>query len=653
MKKHFLKDYLLFATAKALGWFFRALPVGFALYLGKVIGTFGYYLDKKHKNVIYTNIKIAFGQSKSFNEIKKITKKSFQNFCQHVVEVLCLPKISYGYTEKYVKFENKDVILDPINKKQAMILSSMHFGSWELSFVLCDKLGPPFRIVAREHEKYVLTDRLLSSYRQMRPGSVLYRGDNPREMIRIIKNKELLGLVLDQGGREGQLTKFFGKNASFPTGALRLALKFDVPVVVSFIIRLRGPFHKIILKKLDLKKTGDIERDIDTNLKKVTRLGEEMIRQYPDQYMWLYKIWKYTDERKIVILNDGKIGHLRQSQAVTKILVKELGQRNLKSQVEILDVKFKNRFSKALLAVCSLPAAKRHCQGCLWCLEKFLDKSSFRKLSTIKSDFIVSCGSALSNINYILSNDSRAKSISILKPNLLATNRFDLVIMPKHDRPAQRKNVVITNGSLNLVDEDYLKDQSQRLIAEVPVLGEDQKTRIGVFIGGDTKGYQISYDAIRDLISELKEISKQLNLQVLLTTSRRTPLKVEELIRREFKEFSRCKLLIIANDDNIPEAVGGIMGLSEIIIVSNDSISMVSEAASSGKYVIVVETAQKTISQQHKHRIFLRHLSEQGYISLINPENISKSIKETLIKKPKIKKIDDNQIVTNAIRKIV
>ena len=172
--------------------------------LARGIGSLGYYLDRKHKKVVYTNIKIAFEGSKSLSELKEITKKSFQNFCQHIVEVLCLPKISHGYLEKYVKFENKEVLLDEINKKQGMILSSMHFGSWELSFVLCDRLGPPFRIVAREHEKYKLTDSLLVAFRQMRPGSVLYRGDSPREMIRVIKNNEILGLVIDQGGREGQ-----------------------------------------------------------------------------------------------------------------------------------------------------------------------------------------------------------------------------------------------------------------------------------------------------------------------------------------------------------------------------------------------------------------------------------------------------------------
>jgi len=647
-----LKDYCLFVAAKLLGWFFMLLPVGVALYLAKAIGTVGYYLDFKHKRTVYANIKTAFGESKSIEEINAIVKKTFQNFCQHIVEVLCLPKITHGYIEKYVRFEDKSIITDAIKEDKGLIVSSMHFGSWELSFILCDRLGPPFRIIAREHEKYARTDSLLNSYRQLRPESVLYRGESPREMIKVIQNKEILGLVLDQGGRQGQLTEFFGKSASMPTGALRLALKFDVPIVATFIVRENGPFHKIILRRLVLEKTGDTEKDIETNLKKVMRLSEEIIRQYPEQYMWFYKVWKYSDERKVVVLNDGKTGQLRQSQAVADILADGLGRRNLKPAVETVDIRFKNRFSKGLVALCSVPAKQRHCQGCLWCLKKLLEKSSYEKLSKIKADFIISAGSSLSNVNYILSNDSLAKSVSILKPNLLSTNRFNLVIMPRHDCPPERENVVKTYGSLNLINQDYLRDQSAKLISRYPALAQNRLRAVGVLLGGDTRNYKISFDAVKVLITELKNIAQFSDLQILFSTSRRTPDNVENLVREELKGFPKCGMLIIANQNNIPQAVGGILGLSDIIIATDDSISMVSEAATSGKHVVVVETAKDSRSRD-KHRRFLNTLAKEEYILLVKPENISGTIGQILNNKPKIKKLDDSDTVSGAIEKIL
>src|SRR5208283_2731741 len=92
---------------------------------------------------------------------------------------------------------------------------------------------------------------------------------------------------------------------------------------------------------------------------------------------------------------------------------------------------------------------------------------------------------------------------------------------------------------------------------------------------------------IRQLIGQIKEAAWHYNADILLTTSRRTPGTIEQIIFRELKNFERCSLCIIANQRNIAEAIGGILGLSDLVIVSGESISMVSEALSSGKPTIV------------------------------------------------------------------
>ena len=86
---------------------------------------------------------------------------------------------------------------------------------------------------------------------------------------------------------------------------------------------------------------------------------------------------------------------------------------------------------------------------------------------------------------------------------------------------------------------------------------------------------------------QIKEAALHYNADILMTTSRRTPSAIEQIILKELKNFERCSLCIIANQRNIPEAVGGILGLSDLVIVSGESISMVSEALSSGKRTIV------------------------------------------------------------------
>ena len=70
-----MKESILYYSVRALGFMIRRLPGSWALWIGKRIGMCGYYFDIKHKSRAYANLKIAFSQTKSPDEIKQITKK--------------------------------------------------------------------------------------------------------------------------------------------------------------------------------------------------------------------------------------------------------------------------------------------------------------------------------------------------------------------------------------------------------------------------------------------------------------------------------------------------------------------------------------------------------------------------------------------------
>ena len=99
---------------------------------------------------------------------------------------------------------------------------------------------------------------------------------------------------------------------------------------------------------------------------------------------------------------------------------------------------------------------------------------------------------------------------------------------------------------------------------------------------------------------------------MLASTSRRTPSDIEGLVKSELEGFDKCRLLVIANERNIPEAVGGILGVSDFIVVSGESVSMVSEAVSSGKYVLVFRPQAKGLCLGNKHRLFLENLEKKA-----------------------------------------
>jgi len=656
MNKDSIIDYSSCILIKLLGPLIRSLPIRFTLFLGRRLGELLYYFDLRHKSLAYANIKAALGSKLSPYQLAGLTKDFYRDFGQNLIEIFFIPLVNKQYLNKYAIFEGLEHIEDGFKKGKGVILLGVHEGSWEVSNMFCANLGFPFMVFVRD-QIYPRLNQLLNSYRSRNGYKVIQRQNQTRQLIEALKNNYAVGMTADQGGKRGTLVKFFSKDASMASGAVKLALTYDCIIIPGFYTRVKGPYVKLIFQPpFEIKKTNDFQNDVRDNLQRLISIFEKYILGYPKEYLWLYKIWKYSDEKKVLILDDAKTGHLRQSQAVAKIASNTLKERGINDCVDIIEIKFRNKFAKLALTVSSCLAGKYYCQGCLWCLRTFLKRETYKSLISIKPDIVISCGSAIAPINFIISRENLAKSVVILRPSVLSTNRFDMVIMPKHDNPPRRKNNVITEAALNVVDAEYLKEQSDKLIQSQGSLPGRQAGRlkpqgfyIGVLIGGDSKTFVLKTNTISEVIRQIKSASERLDADVLVTTSRRTSREIETVVKNEFKDYDRCKLLIIANEKNIPEAVGGILALSRILIISPESISMISEALNSQKYVVVFNAP----GLSKKHQQFINYFAKNKYLYLAEGLDLSERIKEFWLDKPQIRTLRDNLLVIEAMKRII
>jgi mitochondrial fission protein ELM1 len=94
--------------------------------------------------------------------------------------------------------------------------------------------------------------------------------------------------------------------------------------------------------------------------------------------------------------------------------------------------------------------------------------------------------------------------------------------------------------------------------------------------------------------------------------------------------------------------VGGILGLSRIIIVSPESISMISEACSAGRYIIVFKSKIDS-----RHDLFLKYMSRKGYIYLCDALEIFAVINNIRKSSPAINKLRDYETVRGKLEKIL
>jgi hypothetical protein len=169
-------------------------------------------------------------------------------------------------------------------------------------------------------------------------------------------------------------------------------------------------------------------------------------------------------------------------------------------------------------------------------------------------------------------------------------------------------------GVPNLITPEDIEQRREKLQSKFDL---PDKPCIGVLLGGEDRHFTITQATADKLVDTLLKVCDKIGGQLALTTSRRTPQVVEEIMYSRLDKDNRCILLELTsrNDSRsqgklpeIPETVASIFAISDIVIVTEDSFSMVCEAASSGRKVIILDVDRKSklLGGQVGCRPFLR-----------------------------------------------
>ncbi len=645
----YLADLILSFIALIFSLVFLLIPVRAGLFIGRCFGTLAYYLNIKRKRVAYANMKAAFKGERSPEEIDSLIKKMYQNFGQVIVEVFTLPRVNKRYVSEYIEVKNMDRIDKALSKKKGVIFLTAHFGNWEITSITSAIIGYPLSVLAREQKMKALNG-LLNFYRQIKGCKVVKKGMATREIFKDLRENKLIGVLSDQdAGRRGVFVDFFGRPTSFAAGVVNLAESTGAVILPTFIVREKGPKHTIYIEEpLEITNTGKKFADESVNLTKYSNILESYIRRFPDQWLWVHKRWKSTPLKTIIILSDGKQGHLNQSRSIAEKIMKlrfEKGYKVSDTPVKELDIKFKNNLRKNMFICLSMALFYKIPRVAL----KFaLTADSYKNLVNTYGDIIISTGSSMVPVNIFAKSDNNARNIASMDPGFMARSHFNLLIIPKHDLVKESHRVVVTKGTTNLISKDLLEESKNKILQLVQ---PGDSINVGVIIGGSNDSFVINNEIINKVLDEVTDFCEKNSARILLTTSRRTSKEVEDTIKKRLTGNKYCKFLVIANEKNYDFALSGIMGISDIIVVSGDSSSMVSEAISSGKKVLVFEPL--VIKSGSKHLSMLKDLSSEGNIVFTGPEKIAEFSDKLLKQIITLKPLDDNVKVLKAVERFV
>ncbi|MCK9615159.1 MAG: mitochondrial fission ELM1 family protein [Candidatus Omnitrophica bacterium] len=600
----------MYYLAKLIQKTLEKLPLGVCLLLGQLIG-FILSLNRKKWEISFKNIKSIFPQ-KSNREIKAIIRRSFRNFGLGLIESLIAAKLY-----RRIELRGKENI-----ESGGGVLVAIHEGSWELyNFFIAKQLK--YKMFAKE-QKQKNFDKFLSELRKKYSLGVCF---TLKKAIQALYDGFLIGMVIDHGAEDNALiVDFFSHSVPTPKGAVYLAKKLNKKIYPCFGYRKKGFSHVIEIGK----PINPAELDEYALLTKLNKIYENYLKEYPWEYLWFYKRFKRKKDMDILILSDGKAGHLKQSQAFLSVLKEE----HLMVRGQVIEIKPTGGAVRFISEVCAFFAGK-HCLGCGSCLNRMTDKEAFEKIKRTYADIIVSTGSSVAYLNRIIASTLGAKSVVILRPNT-PLRKFDLSIIPSHDRISANNSVTI-KGALSYPEDVNEKTENCKKFFHL-----DSNKKISFFAGGYLSDKKKYLENLQLFLKELKKFSSKNNFKLLASTSRRTQKEIEELIEKELYGFKNCEAIVIPSKENYDFVFEGFVNLSEIVFVSSESISMISEILALKKPCVCVLLEQYV----DKHKVFLQSLEKDVFFS-DNPYNIDGI-------KPTTSSIFDNNkaVIKEAIRKL-
>jgi KDO2-lipid IV(A) lauroyltransferase len=285
-----------YLALRAVVGFLAALPLGLALRVGEAVMWLVHLVAVPLRRVGMTNLAIAFPE-KPIAERRRILRESMLNLGRMAAELAHLPALTDAQLRDMVRFEDETWWREAIGweRPTGVLLLSGHFGNWELLVYAHGRRGHPFTMVHRPIRN-PLIDRWLNRLRA-RAGTRLVRKHHAAaEVLRALREKQLLVLPFDQNSTRGLgvFVDFFGQPASTNAGIARIGLRADAPVVPGFIVRQgRSARHVVyLLPIMELENTGDPRGDVVRNTQRLSIVFEDMVRRFPDQWLWVHKRWK-------------------------------------------------------------------------------------------------------------------------------------------------------------------------------------------------------------------------------------------------------------------------------------------------------------------------------------------------------------------------
>ncbi len=288
-----------YALLRSVTELMNLLPITVSTWIVRRIGGVMYFVMPGRRKVAMDNLTIAFGDSKSVAEKKKIALQSFYHLTVSIMEFFRITKFE-KVSKENIRLEGTEHFDQAFAKGKGAILIMSHLGPWEyLAFVPhlkkydCTVLGRSVR--------NPFVDRWILGLRKSVSVKNTPKVGAAKEILSHLKQNHMIAITTDQwAGNDELWVDFFGRKASTISLPARLAKKTGCALIPTYCFRVApGRYEIYCHPEIYLKDHEDAS--IESLTQELNRRLEEQIVAHPEQWLWTHKRWKgkktYKDKK--------------------------------------------------------------------------------------------------------------------------------------------------------------------------------------------------------------------------------------------------------------------------------------------------------------------------------------------------------------------
>ncbi|MDA3880090.1 MAG: lysophospholipid acyltransferase family protein [Prolixibacteraceae bacterium] len=278
-----------------LTWPMQLFPLEFHYILSDFLYLLVYKLFNYRKNVVNQNLVNSFPE-KSEDEILKIEKQFYHNFCDMFIETLYFTHINIKKEAKRLEVKGIDVVEEHIARGKNILIVTGHYGNWEFMQLFTNKLSvKPYYVYKKLNNKTFDT-----FYRELRS-----RAAHPLEMQQTFRQlaKDKMQkkpfaayLISDQRPRRYEVkhwVNFMNQETPVMLGPEKIAKKTNTAVFYVELKQIKRGYHRVTFELLFGEPEKTSEYEITDGF--MQRL-EQSICEAPHQYFWTHKRWRFKKE---------------------------------------------------------------------------------------------------------------------------------------------------------------------------------------------------------------------------------------------------------------------------------------------------------------------------------------------------------------------